>query len=55
MATKFELNPHDSADLVLALKPSGAQPRPDEHLGELLGPHTHELQFDLVREVTPQG
>jgi hypothetical protein len=52
---EFALDPHASADLVLALKPAGTQPRPDEHLGELLPPGTHVLQFDLVREVTPQG
>ena len=52
---KLGLDPHASADLVLALKPSGAQPRPIERLGELLAPGTHFLQFDLVREVTPQG
>lgn len=52
---RFNIDPSAGAELVLALKPSGTQPRPDEHLGELLAPGTCELIFDLVREVTPQG
>jgi hypothetical protein len=52
---KFHVDPASGGDLVLALKPSGVHPRPDQHLGELLRPGSHELEFDLVREVTPQG
>lgn len=52
---KFHVDPASSGDLVLALKPSGVHPRPDQHLGELLQSGSHELEFDLVREVTPQG
>lgn len=52
---KLKLDPQASADLVLALKPSLEQPRPDQRLGELLTPGAHELEFDLVREITPQG
>lgn len=52
---KLKLDPQGSADLVLSLKPSNAQPRPDQHLGELLPPGAHALEFDLVREITPQG
>lgn len=52
---KLKLDPQGSADLVLALKPSNLQPRPDQHLGELLVPGMHTLEFDLVREITPQG
>ena len=33
---------------------SPAQPRPDKHLGELVG-STCSLCFDFVKEVTPQG
>jgi hypothetical protein len=52
---KLKLDPHASADLVLAIKPSNVQPRPDQHLGELLPPGEHAIEFDLVREITPQG
>ena len=52
---KFHVDLASSGDLVLAIKPGGAQPRPDQHLGELLQPAARSLEFDLVREVTPQG
>lgn len=52
---RFNIDPAAGAELVLVLKPSDKQPRPDEHLGELLEPDSCELKFDLVREVTPQG
>lgn len=52
---RFHIDPSDGADLVLALRPSGKYPRPDEHLGELLEPGTCALEFDLARELTPQG
>lgn len=50
----FQIDPTGGADLVLALRPTGEQPRPDQHLGELR-PGARELAFDLVREQTPQG
>jgi hypothetical protein len=52
---RFKIDPSAGADLVLAIRPGGEHPRPDEHLGELLAPGSHVLEFDLVREVTPQG
>ncbi len=52
---RFKVDPAAGADLVLALRPTGVHPRPDEHLGELLQPGSSALEFDLVREVTPQG
>jgi len=52
---RFEIDPAAGADYVLALRPAGAHPRPEEHLGELLEPGSKSLEFDLVREITPQG
>jgi hypothetical protein len=52
---RFNIDPSAGAELVLALRPSGTQPRPDQHLGELMTSVSCELLFDLVREVTPQG
>ncbi len=52
---KFHVDPASGGDLVLALRPGGSHPRPDQHLGELLPAGSHALEFDLVREVTPQG
>lgn len=49
------LDPHASADLVLVQEPAKTQPRPNQHLGELLERREHSLTFDLVREITPQG
>jgi hypothetical protein len=51
----FKIDPADGADLVLQLRPSKEQPRSDVHLGQLLTPGETTLEFDLVREVTPQG
>lgn len=50
----FHIDLVGGADLVLALRPTGEQPRPDQHLGELR-PGALEFEFDLVREQTPQG
>lgn len=50
----FQIDPAGGADLVLALRASGEQARPDQHLGELR-PGARELEFDLIREQTPQG
>jgi hypothetical protein len=52
---RAHIDPSDGTDLVLALRPNGKHPRPEEHLGELLVSGSHLLEFDLVREVTPQG
>jgi hypothetical protein len=52
---RFGIDPAAGADMVLAQRPSGSVPRPDEHLGELLAAGSHVLEFDLVSEVTPQG
>lgn len=52
---RFHVDPSGGADLVLALLPSKEIPRADVHLGELLKPGTDTLEFDLVREITPQG
>lgn len=43
------------AELVLELEPSKLIPRVDQHLGELLQRGQHALEFNLVKEVTPQG
>lgn len=52
---RFGIDPNAGADYVLALRPDGTHPRQEEHLGELLKPGSKILEFDLVREVTPQG
>lgn len=52
---RFKIDPVAGANLVLALRPGGTYPRPNEHLGELLEPCSHSLTFDLVSEMTPQG
>jgi hypothetical protein len=51
----FKIDPASGADLVLSLRPAGTIPRPEQHLGELLAPGSKTLEFDLVREQTPQG
>ena len=51
---RFKIDPAAGADYVLQLLPEKTIPRPEEHLGDLrLG--AKELEFDLVREVTPPG
>lgn len=52
---RFKIDPKAGADYVLSLRPDNTHPRPDEHLGDLLKPSSKSLEFDLVREVTPQG
>ena len=42
-------------DLVLELEPSKTIPRIDQHLGDLLMPGERTLEFNLVKEITPQG
>jgi len=51
---RFKIDPAAGADYVLQLLPEKTVPRPDEHLGDLK-PGSKALEFDLVREVTPQG
>lgn len=52
---KFKLDGAAGAEYVLQLCKSTKQPRPDEHLGELVEPPTCAICFDLVKEITPQG
>jgi hypothetical protein len=52
---KFRLDPAIAGEYVLQLSGTTAQPRTDEHLGELLDGKTCTLSFDLVKEVTPAG
>jgi hypothetical protein len=51
---RFNIDPTAGADYVLQLLPEKTIPRPEEHLGDLK-PGAKSLEFDLVREVTPQG
>jgi hypothetical protein len=48
------LDDASAAEYVLRLCGTTDQPRPDKHLGELVG-STCSLCFDFVKEVTPQG
>ena len=43
------------ADFVLEVVDTKAQPRLDEHLGELVAASTCSIAFRLVKEITPQG
>jgi len=52
---RFSVDPSAGAELVLALRTSENQPRPDEHFGDLQAAGSSELTFDLVREVDHQG
>jgi hypothetical protein len=52
---RFHIDDADGAELVLELEPSKEIPRIDQHLGELLRPGLHALEFNLVKEVNPQG
>lgn len=51
----FHVDAAAGADLILKLIPSGTIPRLDDHLADLLHQGQHELRFELVREVNPQG
>lgn len=51
---RFKIDGTAGADYVLQLLPEKTVPRPEEHLGDLK-PGSKSLEFDLVREVTPQG
>ncbi len=42
-------------EYVLQICDSIVQPRPDEHLGEVVQGDVCDICFDLVKEITPQG
>jgi hypothetical protein len=52
---KFKLDPAAGADYVLHICDTTKQPRPSEHLGELVEPPVCSICFKLVKEETPQG
>ncbi len=52
---KFKLDPAAGAEYVLQICDSTKQPRPSEHLGELVEPPACAICFNLVKEITPQG
>jgi hypothetical protein len=52
---KFELTDSAAADYVLRICGGPEQPRPNEHLGELVKAPDCRICFDIVKEVTPQG
>ncbi len=43
------------SEFVLRLSGTGEQPRPNQHLGELVQDGECELYFEVVKEMTPQG
>jgi hypothetical protein len=49
---KFKLTDTDAQHYVLQIHDSTQQPRPDEHLGELVHGHDCELCFDVVPDQT---
>lgn len=49
------LDPAAVAEYVLEICGTTTQPRPTEHLGELVSATTCSICFNLVKEVTPQG
>jgi hypothetical protein len=52
---KFKLDVAAGAEYVLQICNSTKQPRPSEHLGELVEPPKCAICFNLVKEITPQG
>jgi len=52
---KFKLDGAAGAEYVLQICKTSKQPRPSEHLGELVEPSVCAICFDLVKEITPQG
>ena len=52
---KFKLDPAAGAEYVLHICDTTTQPRPSEHLGELVEPPVCAICFKLVKEITPQG
>lgn len=53
--SKFKLDPAAGAEYVLQVCDTNQQPRPSEHIGELVEPTTCAIVFNLVKEITPQG
>ncbi|HUN96102.1 MAG TPA: hypothetical protein VMU69_07665 [Bradyrhizobium sp.] len=49
------LDPAAAAEYVLQIAGTATQPRPSEHLGEVVSAGTCSIGFDLVKEITPQG
>jgi len=52
---KLKLDPAAGAEYVLRICGTTEQPRPSEHLGELVEPPVCAICFELVKEITPQG
>jgi hypothetical protein len=52
---KFKLDPAAGAEYVLNICDTTKQPRPSEHLGELVETPVCAICFKLVKEITPQG
>jgi len=52
---KFDLTDSAAADFVLQVCGTSQQPRPNEHLGELVKAPDCRICFDIVKEITPQG
>jgi len=52
---KFHLDPAVAGEFVLQICGTPAQPRSDEHLGDLVSGTTCSICFDLVKEMTPRG
>ena len=53
--TNLRLDAAAAAEFVLRLSDTKEQPRPSQHLGELLPGGECKLSFELVKEMTPQG
>ena len=51
----LRLDPEAALDFVLQLSGTTDQPRPSQHLGELVNDGECDLSFELVKEMTPQG
>lgn len=51
----LRLDPAAAAEFVLQVSGTSAQPRPSQHLGELVKGGECVMSFDLVKEMTPQG
>ena len=52
---KFKLDSAAGAEYVLRICKTDKQPRPSEHLGELVSAPACAVCFNLVKEITPQG
>ena len=51
----LRLDPAAASEFVLRLSGTTDQPRPSQHLGELVPGDECTLSFELVKEMTPQG